>query len=1140
TVLGGLACVAPALADDTEIFVNQAAANGVRPNVLLILDTSGSMNSFVEGGKKPYDPARVYAGQCDATRLYFRRGGGTPPDCGTGQTTQSVPSSASACASATSSLASVGLWLGRIAQWDPTQLQWGMLRNGASLPLECEADAGTNGADAGSAARWARNGDDANRWTTDPAKQISWAQLDAWTLYTGNWLNWYGGPPDADPVTRLQTVQSAATTLVSAIDGVNVGLMRYSNNPAGIAISLDAAAEGGMVTQEIANVATARDSMVRTVLSYTAAGLTPLSETLYEAGQYLAGRNVDYGLTSRIDANTPFPSVAASRRADNPAVYRSPITNQCQRNFVVLLTDGLPTADNSADDKITALPGFPTLVGGQCEGTGPGRCLGDIAAYLNKADLSPLPGTQNATTYTIGFGPEVAGTTLLDRVAQRGGGQSFLASNGTQLADALQQILGNVLETSSSFTTPAVSINAFNRTETLNELYISVFRPTDRLHWPGNVKKYGLQNGRIVDANGADAIDAATGFFRSGTRSFWSATADGDRVEAGGAVSQQPAPADRHVYTFIPTVANRDLTAQVNAFSVDNATNLTAAVLALDGTGPARNDLIDYFRGRDVKDLNANGNTAEAQPFMGDPLHARPAAIAYGGSLAAPDARDIAVYVPTNDGFLHAIDAQTGRELWAFIPPELLPRLQNLYRDPGATQRTYGLDGDVRVLKFDANQDGIVDATQGDRVWIFFGMRRGGRFYYALDVTDRTRPRLLWKIGPTDLPGVGETWSMPAVARVKIGGAAQNGENLVLIFGGGYDDAQENYGYTTDQSGHRIYMVDAASGQLLWYAGGPGGAGTPDLALAKMTNSIPGRVTVLDTNGDGLADRMYAGDMGGRLWRFDITNGNPRAQLVAGGVLAALGDGGAGSAPLDSNRRFYYAPDVALIQRRGADPYYNLAVGSGYRGHPLEVATRDRFYAIRDKAPFTRLAQADYDALAPITEANLVDITDNLTGASVPTDKRGWKLELRLNGGWLGEKVLAEALTVNGVILFPTYQPVTGTAIDPCAPANGLNRVYALRVDSGVPAVDFNDDHTITAADASTRLAQTGIAGEVSFALEHSLEQTTGGGTTGTGTSSELDNLGRQAVCLAGVEVIKKCILPGGVVRTFWQRSAAN
>src|SRR5262249_24803021 len=190
--------------------------------------------------------------------------------------------------------------------------------------------------------------------------------------------------------------------------------------------------------------------------------------------------------------------------------------------------------------------------------------------------------------------------------------------------------------------------------------------------------------------------------------------------------------------------------------------------------------------------------------------------------------------------------------------------------------------------------------------------------------------------------------------------------------------------------------------------------------------------------------------------RVRASRGSSRSALVAGGVLASPGAADQTPPQLQDTRRFYYAPDVALIQRRGADPYYNLAIGSGYRGHPLNTATHDRFYSIRDKNPFGRLSQAQYDSLAPIAERDLVDITPDIANTAGPTTARGWKLELQLNGGWVGEKVLAEALTVNGVVLFPTYQPIAPADMDPCTPANGLNRAYALQVDTGHPAVDFN------------------------------------------------------------------------------------
>lgn len=1138
-VLGSLlslACVAPALADDTEIFLNQSAVRGVRPNILFILDTSLSMNT-AQSAKSAFDPTQSYPGDCHDIAVYWSQNGETPPGCFDNHT---VRATENRCAASTRILSQTGVWTGRLAQWNATNMAWDDPVVGSTEePLECQEDSGVHGATTGAAARYARN-DAPNHWTASAASEISWGARGVHSLYSGNYLNWLHAPSDATERSRLDIVQEVASSLISSIAGVNVGLMRFSDNGGGG----EYGTEGGMVIHPVEDIRTSRAAIIDRINGVVATGSTPLSETLYEAQQYFAGRAVDYGRNSAISGGTiPQPSVPASRRADDQAFYKTPIEFQCQSNYVVLLTDGEPMRDRSADARIQALPGFASLVG-SCSGAAgaEGRCLADVAEYMFKADLSnAVAGQQNVTTYTIGFGPEVDGSLLLGETAQRGGGESFAASSVEDLTETLQSIVSEIQETNSTFTTPSVSINAFNRTESLNELYVSVFEPSDSLHWPGNLKKYGLKDGQIVDVSGQNAVDPETGFFRGGTRSFWSTSEDGESVQVGGAVSQLPDAGDRNVYTYIPSAGQRALSSAVNRFAVNNA-SLTPELLGITEGGPTRENVIQFARGVDVRDSDADGNRAETERKMGDPLHARPALVAYGGDSASPNNRDAVVFVPTNDGFLHAVDAVSGREIWSFIPPELLGRLPNLYRDPGVANRTYGLDGDVRILKFDVNQDGIVDAGAGDRVWLYFGMRRGGRWYYALDVTDRSRPVLLWKLGPSALPGIGETWSAPAITRVRVGGATQNGENLVLIFGGGYDDAQENYTYVQDTSGHRIFMVDAATGALLWYAGGPDGGGSPDLALPNMTNSIPSRITTLDTDGDQFTDRLYAADMGGRIWRFDIFNGNSRSSLVTGGVFARLGAGDDTSPARAESRRFYYAPDVALIQRRGADAYYNLAIGSGYRGHPLETDTDDRFYALRDKLPFSKLTQSAYNAFTPVTENDLENISSDPAGSRVPVESRGWYLELGDGGNRAGEKVLAEALTVNGTILFPTYQPTPPSSIDPCRPSTGTNRVYALSVDAGRPAIDFSDDQVLTNDDLFTELAQAGIAGEVGYTFESVSDLGgVGGGDgqpgSGNGEGAEgVDALGRRGSCVVGVEVLKKCVNPGDVVRTFWER----
>jgi type IV pilus assembly protein PilY1 len=248
-------------------------------------------------------------------------------------------------------------------------------------------------------------------------------------------------------------------------------------------------------------------------------------------------------------------------------------------------------------------------------------------------------------------------------------------------------------------------------------------------------------------------------------------------------------------------------------------------------------------------------------------------------------------------------------------------------------------------------------------------------------------------------------------------------------------------------------MVDAESGDLLWYAG-PATDTNADLGHPSMLHSIPGDIRVFDLTGDGYADRMYAADMGGRVWRFDIHNGQPRADLVTGGVFASLGNAHLGVHPNSSTRRFYSAPDVSFLSD-GGRTWLNIALGSGYRGHPLNVETQDRFYSLRDHRPFARLTQADYDAATVITEAdpNLVDITSDLE-PTIPPAGPGWRLSLRTPAG---EKSLSEARTIQNMIQFTTYEPNLD-ADDPvagaCAPDKGINRLYTISAFTGAPVFD--------------------------------------------------------------------------------------
>ena len=538
-------------------------------------------------------------------------------------------------------------------------------------------------------------------------------------------------------------------------------------------------------------------------------------------------------------------------------------------------------------------------------------------------------------------------------------------------------------------------------------------------------------------------------------------------------------------------------------------------------------------------DENDDTDTTDTRHAMGDPIHTQPAVVIYGTG-----ADDTVLYTPTNDGYLHSINATTGVENWAYIPGQLLNKLKLLYTDDAATIKHYGLDGQITLLKYDVNGNGIIEA--GDRVLLYFGTGRNSdvQRYFALDVTDKASPKFVWSMdasaaAPNGLPELGQAWSTPTVARVNVGSATQNTQKLVLIFGGGYDPVEDAYTYVNaDSVGNHIYMVDALKGTLLWSAGRD--TSTSDYKHARMTHSIPSAITVLDTNGDGYADRMYAGDMASQLWRFDIVNGQPKNALVVGGVIASLGSKEESPHLAVNNRRFYSPPDIAAVQKPGAASFLNISIGSGYRGHPLDAASVDRLYSIRDYNAFNALTQTAYNtkmlSANLVVDATLQDITTAAQSVvPVPNNSPGWKL--LLNTHELGEKVLVPARTFDGFVFFTTYTPRLTVSADPCeGVGSGINRSYIVSVFNGAAVIDHNHDNSLTTDERSTDLAQGGIAPETTFLFPADDGTNPDGSQSGGVTGGSKG----PVVCLQGVEVLSACTNYDRRKKTYWREGAAQ
>ena len=321
---------------------------------------------------------------------------------------------------------------------------------------------------------------------------------------------------------------------------------------------------------------------------------------------------------------------------------------------------------------------------------------------------------------------------------------------------------------------------------------------------------------------------------------------------------------------------------------------------------------------------------------------------------------------------------------------------------------------------------------------------------------------------------MGETWSQAVVTSINYLGT----ETKVLIFGGGYDRSQDDHvARTADTVGRAIYIVNAETGALLWSGGPKDGSETK--SFDDMIYSFPSTPKAVDTNGNGNADQIYVGDIGGRIWRFDIdehaTNTN---HLVHGGIVADLGTDGS----ISDTRRFYHSPDISTANRLGKK-YINIAIGSGYQAHPLDTVIEDRFYLIRYphnpiidengkyhygtpnttvSATGTITPSGEY---SPILESNLFNATNNVLGEGTDTEVAQAEQELAASDGWFiemernGEKVLGSSVTFDNKILFASYVP--GDSPVNCAPEIGFGVFWALNLWDATPVTNLSDSDSV-------------------------------------------------------------------------------
>ncbi|TMP02225.1 pilin biogenesis protein [Pseudoalteromonas sp. S3178] len=868
---------------------------------------------------------------------------------------------------------------------------------------------------------------------------------------------------------KIDAAKDAMTDLVNNNESIDFGLMRFQSN------------YGGYVMAEIGS---SRATVKNQIKSLPASGSTPVTETLWEAYLYLTGQQVLYGY-EEYSGDEDFLSKTVTyeknhynkKKKVTTLTYISPFgtdldsDERCDNSInLILMTDGDPQSDTESNNDIYHL--YKSKFGSNPSTTS-GSYLAALAQIIHgtsdvEVDLydSTPEIADTGRVFTIGFGSGMStnGKKLLEKTAQVGGGEYLHANTSAELSEKLNSTISKIREVNDTFSSPTVASNNVDQTRSREAIYFTMFYPETGARWGGNLKKLAMSGSTIVDSDGNEAI-GDDGLIKEDARTFWlpsNKSADGNLVAQGG------------VNSFLSTLDGQgrklyiDSGGRIVDFTFDKVKEILNIVSeTLGGLIPGTdisislND-INWARGIDVDDEDSDGSYVDQRSdIFGDPLHSKPVSIDYGNG-------DIRILVGTNAGFLHMFNdkGDSVEEEWAFTPAELLKNIPAL-RSNQANSKVYGMDGPISVyfnnqsLNSKGLNDGVVDASQGDEVWAFAGMRRGGNNYYALDISTPDKPKQLWNKpivgGSEDFKYLAQTWSKPQIAYIKA-----FGDEPLLVFGAGYDTNKDEAIRSEDETGLGIYIVKARTGEKVW-------ALTPEDNNFQGKHSIAADIATLDSDYDGYIDRLYATDTGGNVWRVDMPGSDKND--ISYFKLAELG-----SSLASQDRRFFYKPLVARtmfskaskttnengveITTRLDTPYDAIVIGSGNRSNPLATNEQDHLYMIRDEHTVTQTFSSE-DKPTAIVPSDLMLMNDDPFGNALDNVDDFVELEVDLAGfkGWRyelsnGEKSLAAATVVGGVAYFTSFTPALESNKNQCSLTGGGGAMYAFHLHYGTKVYD--------------------------------------------------------------------------------------
>lgn len=681
-----------------------------------------------------------------------------------------------------------------------------------------------------------------------------------------------------------------------------------------------------------------------------------------------------------------------------------------------------------------------------CTGSvGPDGTTHDVCSNGTMLPVPPLDLAthQHMTTYTIGLG--VNGTLAYDQnylnqtsgaymqlkngtinwpipVATSGGGDArtiddlwhaavngrgkyFATSNANTLSNALQSALSDVTKTVGSAAGAAT-----NSLEPVagdnNQAYIATYTTVE---WTGDVKAYPL--------------DAATGTINTATAA-WSAKTQLEALSAGSRNIKYMQPGTKAMRSFTYGNLNTDgFGTNFTNFCSKTPTPLQCATLSSGQVTTANtgDNLVNFLRGDTTYEAETNLSNPlyrERVAVLGDIINASPVYVkksplqytdsghsSYVGTTAT---RKAMLYGAANDGMLHAFDASTGSELWAFVPSFVMPNLWKLADTEYRNRHTFFADGTPVV--------GDIYTGSAWKTILVAGLNSGGRGYYALDITDPDNPAVLWEFTHANM---GLTYGNPIITK------RANGTWVVAVSSGLNNTAGDGQGH--------MYLINANTGALdAQLATGAGSTTTPS-GLAKINAWVDG-------GGDNTAKRFYGGDMLGNLWRFDFDDLVAPAGAEAT-KLATFQITSTAPQPITTK------PQLTVVTASGGTKIPVIVVGTGRYFGTSDVSdtTVQSIYAIKD--PLSGSGWGDVRTRSDLVNQIVTASSTNGTGTNNAVDwntQIGWRMDLPQSK----ERIITDFVLQFNVLSVASAIP----GVSECNPSGGAAWLYELNVGTGTSA----------------------------------------------------------------------------------------